>query len=77
MNLILGQIELNCLYDICNARPNLLTEYTMPLFEILSNSLKDVIENTRIIVSQVMGIILGYINDDKDFDNHVIMNKII
>lgn len=66
-----GIIELKCLYDILNASPRELAAQCSELVENFSVALKDVSENTRVLVAQVHGILLANERTDKDFNDQV------
>lgn len=71
MNVLAGEANLLCLYDLLNAAPEILSKPQMHLMESLGNSLKDVSETTRIHVAQVYGVLLAYGTDQKDFDSQI------
>lgn len=72
-----GIIELTCLYDILNASPRDLAVQCSELVENFSVALKDVSENTRVLVAQVHGILLANEQTDKDFNDQVNISLIL
>lgn len=66
-----GSIELTCLNDLLNAELEELTKQCFDLLEIFIATLKDVTELTRVLVSQIVGILWAIGCDDNEFNSHV------
>lgn len=73
-----GYNELVCLLDLLNVAPEKLAPQTLDMKEKLSETLKAVSEDIRMLVGQLWGILFAYGEDDKRFDSEIaeILTKI-
>lgn len=67
-----GFNELVCLLDLLNVAPDKLAPQALDMKEKLSESLKAVSEDIRILVGQLWGILFAYGEDDKHFDLEIL-----
>lgn len=66
-----GRVELSCLYDLLNASPDVLAKKCTDLIEGFGIGLKDVSDNTRVLVAQSQGILLANGTDEKEFNEQI------
>uniref|UniRef100_A0A1I8MU05 Proteasome-associated protein ECM29 homolog n=1 Tax=Musca domestica TaxID=7370 RepID=A0A1I8MU05_MUSDO len=63
--------NLLCLYDLLSVTPDLLCKSQMHLLEPLTNSLKDVSEDMRSNVAQIVGILWAYGFEENEFNAQI------
>lgn len=66
-----GRVELSCLYDLLNASPDVLAKKCVDLIENIGLGLKDVSDNTRVLVAQSQGILLANGTNEKEFNEQI------
>lgn len=66
-----GYVELSCLSDLLTAAPAIITKNNLDLSATLSNSLREVNETIRMLISRIYGILLAYGSDEKSFNDEI------
>lgn len=66
-----GHVELTCLHDLLNAEVEILSTQCFDLLEKFTGALRDVSENTRILVSEIVGVLWATGGTISEFNHYV------